>query len=114
MNIHYLEIVTNDVEREIKLLEKAQNLIFGEPVAGLGGARTAPAPTGGSIGVRAPMHAAEAPIIRPYFLTDTIAETIDALGQLGAEIAMPPTKIDGLGIFAIYIVGDSHYGLWQL
>jgi predicted enzyme related to lactoylglutathione lyase len=114
MNIHYLEIVTNDVDREVKLFETAQQLEFGEPVPELGGARIAAAPMGGSIAVRSPLRDTEMPVVRPYFLTETIAQTVDALDKQGAEIALPPTQIEGRGTFAIYIVGGIEYGLWQI
>ena len=114
MNIHYLEIISNDVDREIALLEQAQGLQFGDPVMKLGGARVAPSPSGGSVGVRAPMHGGEKPTVRPYFLTETLDETVKALGERGAEIALPSMTIEGRGTIAIYIVDGIEYGLWQL
>jgi len=113
MNIHYLEIVTQDVDTDIAIIERAQGLVFGAPVTALGGARVAKTETGGSIGIRAPMHETEAAATRPYFLTETLAETIEAVRALGAEIALPPTEIPEHGTIAIYFVGDLQYGLWQ-
>lgn len=114
MKIHYLEIVSNDVAREIALFETGQGLSFGEPVAELGGARTAKSADGPIVGIRGPMHDAETPVARPYFLTHTLQETVDALGKLGAEIALPYMKIEGQGEIAIYIVDGIEYGLWQI
>jgi len=114
MNIHYLEIITRDVAKEVALFEKAQGLAFGEPVVELGGARVAAVPSGGSIGIRAPMHDGETPIARPYFLTETLTETVDALSDLGADIALPSMQIEGHGTIAIYIVDGIEYGLWQI
>ena len=114
MNIHYLEIVTKDVEKQIEVLSAAQNLNFQGPVAELGNAMVAEARGGGRIGVRAPMHDAEAPAIRPYVLTDNIEEAVKAAEAAGAMIAMAPTKVPSGGQFAIYFVGEAQHGLWQL
>jgi len=112
--VNYLEIVTNDVDHEVKLFELAHGLKFGDPVAELGGTRTAATPTGSSVGIRAPMRETGLPVVRPYFLTETIAQAVDALSKQGAETAMPPMAIEGLGTFAIYIIGGIQYGLWQV
>ncbi len=87
---------------------------FGDPVAGLGNARTAPLPGGGILGVRAPMHETEAPVVRPYLLVDDIDAAAAAVVDNGAEIAHPPMEIPGHGKFAIFIQGGNHHGLWQL
>lgn len=113
MSVHYLEIVTKDGDREIAILERAKGVRFGDPVPALGGARLAHAPDGGTIAVRAPMHDAEEVATRPYFLTDTIEETLDALVALGAVVAVPPMKIEGHGTIAVYFVDGLQYGLWQ-
>ena len=47
-------------------------MTFAEPEPGLGNARTAVLTSGGMIGVRAPMHAAEEPVVRPYLLVDDV------------------------------------------
>lgn len=114
MDIHYLEIVTKDVARKIAVFEAAQGLSFGDPIPELGGARTAPAPGGGTIAVRGPLREDEASVVRPYFLTDTIEKDVSALSDLGVTIAMPPTEIPGRGRFAIYIEDGIEYGLWQV
>lgn len=114
MDIHFLEIVSNDVDREIAVFETSQGLSFGGPVAELGGARIADAPGGGTISVRAPMHDAEEAVARPYFITETLNETVDALRALGVEIAVPPMEIPGRGTIAIYFVDGIQYGLWQV
>ena len=114
MNIHYFEVVTRDVDREIAVFEKVQGLKFGAPVAALGNARTAPHPAGGSVGIRAPLSDTELPVLRPYFLTENIADAVADIEGLGAQIAMAPTLIDGHGTFAIYILDGVQYGLWQV
>ena len=113
MDIYYLEIVSNDVDREMKMLTAAQGVTFGEPVAELGGARIADAPGGGMIAVRAPMHGGEKPVARPYFLTESLDARVEALRELGAEIAVASMPIPGQGTIAIYMVDGIEYGLWQ-
>jgi predicted enzyme related to lactoylglutathione lyase len=113
MDIHYLEIVTKDVDATCATQERVHGVSFGAADAGLGGARTAPLPNGGMIGVRAPMHDAEEPVVRPYLLVDDIEAAAAAAEAAGAEIAHPPMELPGHGKFAIYIQGGIHHGLWQ-
>ena len=113
MTIRYLEIVSKDVDREIAILEVQKGIRFGDPVAALGGARTATLSEGSRIGVRAPMHDAEEAVARPYFLTDTLQETVDAAIANGAELAVPPMELPGQGTIALYFVDGVQYGLWQ-
>ncbi len=114
MQVHYLEFVVSDVDAQCAALEKAHGLSFGAPVMGLGGARVADLPQGGRAGVRAPMHDAEMPVVRPYVLTDDIAAALDAVTGLGAEILHPSLEIPGEGTFAIYQLGGVQQGFWQL
>jgi len=114
MRIHYLEIVTKDVDAICATYAQLHGVTFGEGDVGLGGARTAPLPDGGMIGVRAPMHEAEEPVVRPYLLVDDIETAAKAAAEAGGEIAHLPMEIPGHGSFAIYIQGGIHHGLWQL
>jgi predicted enzyme related to lactoylglutathione lyase len=114
MPIHYLEIVTKDVDAVCAAYTAANGLAFGEADAGLGNARTAPLLGGGMVGVRAPMHVTEEPVVRPYWLVDDIAAAVAAAVEAGAEVAHPPLEIPGHGTFAIYIQGGVHHGLWQM
>ncbi|MCA8981159.1 MAG: hydroxylase [Planctomycetes bacterium] len=114
MPIHYLEIVTPDVEATCASLAQQHHVEFGVPVAELGNARTAALTGGGTIGVRAPMHDAETPVVRPYVLVDDIDAAVVAAQASGAESAMLPTEIPGRGRFAIYFLGGIQHGLWQL
>ena len=114
MQVHYLEIVTPDVDATCGALEELHGVEFGEPVADLGNARTAALKGGGRIGVRAPMHAAEEPVVRPYVLVDDVEAAAEAAQTAGGEIALPPTKIPGQGKIAIYFQGGIQHGLWQL
>ncbi|MBI5763999.1 MAG: hydroxylase [Planctomycetes bacterium] len=113
MQIHYLEIVTKDVGAVCAAYAAATGAQFGEPDAGLGNARTAALPGGGLVGVRAPMHETEGPVVRPYWLVDDIRAAVAAAVKAGARVAHPPLEIPGHGTFAIYIQGGIHHGLWQ-
>ncbi len=113
MQIHYLEIVTKEVDAVCAAYAAANGVRFGEPVAGLGNARTTALPGGGLVGVRAPMHEAEKPVVRPYWLVDDIEAAVAAAVEAGGEVAHPPMEIPGHGTFAIYIQGGIHHGLWQ-
>lgn len=114
MQIQYLEIVTNEVDATCATCAKLHGVTFGAPDAGLGGARTAALSGGGKIGVRAPMHETETPVVRPYVLVDDIEAAALAAVEAGGEIAHPPMEIPGHGTFAIYIQGGVHHGLWQI
>lgn len=114
MRIHYLEIVTDQVDAVCASYEQVHGMKFSEPVAALGNARTAPRAQGGLLGVREPMNKVETPVVRPYVLVENIQTTVKAAEKAGGEIALPPTDIPGHGTFAIYIQGGIHHGLWQL
>lgn len=114
MQIHYLEIVTNDVDAVCATYAQVHGVTFGDGDAGLGGARTAPLPGGGLLGVRAPMHETEGPVVRPYLRVDDIEGAAAAAVEQGAEIAHPPMELPGYGTFAIFIQGGNHHGLWQV
>lgn len=114
MKIYYLEIVTNDVDAVCAAYAFAHNVQFGEPDAGLGNARTAALASGGFVGVRAPLRATEAPVVRPYWLVDDIQVAVAAIVQAGGVVAVPPMEIPGHGTFAIYLQGGNDHGLWQL
>lgn len=114
MQTHYLEIVTADVEATCSALESATGASFGDPDPGLGNARTASLDGGGKVGVRAPMHSAEEPVARAYWLVEDIDAAIAAAKAAGGEIAHPPLEIPGHGSFAIYLLGGVQHGLWQV
>lgn len=52
MQIHYLEIVTKDLDAVCAAYAAAMGVKFGRPDPGLGHARTAPLPDGEPVGVR--------------------------------------------------------------
>ena len=113
MQVHYLEIVTTDVDAVCATYAQVHGVTFGDGEAGLGDARTAPLPGGGMLGVRAPMHEAEESVVRPYLLVDDIEAAVEAVVEQGGEIAHPPLALPGYGTFAIFIQGGLHHGLWQ-
>ena len=114
MQVHYLEVVTPEVDATCAALAKLHGVTFSEPEPGLGNARTAALGKGGKIGVRAPMHESEAPVVRPYLRVDDIEAAVAAVVEAGGEIAHPPLELPGHGTFAIYIQGGIHHGLWQV
>jgi len=114
MQIHYLEIVTGDIDAVCAAYAAAHAVRFGAPVAALGNARTATLPGGGLVGVRAPLHETERPVVRPYWLVDDVEAALAAAVAAGGEVAHPPLEIPGHGTFAIYIQGGVHHGLWQM
>jgi predicted enzyme related to lactoylglutathione lyase len=89
MQVHYLEIVTPDVDAVCQAYSQSHGVTFSEPEAGLGNARTGALLDGGKIGVRAPMHETEEPVVRPYLLVEDIEGAIDAAVKNGGEIAHP-------------------------
>lgn len=113
MKVHYLEIVTRDVEATCAAYASAHRVRFSEPDARLGGARTAPLAGGGLLGVRAPLRDTEDPVVRPYWLVPDIDAALAAIVRAGGEIAHPPLEIPGHGTFAIYRHGGNDHGLWQ-
>ena len=114
MNIHFLEIVTKDVDKHVGVLSTTLGVSFNGPVAEFGNAMVAVAPGGGRVSIRAPMHDEEAPTIRPYMLTNDIEAAVKSAEEAGAMIAMAPTHVPGQGTFAIYFVDDAQLGLWQV
>ena len=62
MQIHYLEIVTKEVDAVCVAYAAAHEVQFGKPDTGLGNARTAALPGGGLLGVRAPLRETEEPV----------------------------------------------------
>lgn len=114
MKVQYLEIVTPDVDAVCETYAELHGLSFSEPEARLGNARTASLHGNGLLGVRAPMHETEKPVVRPYIVVDDIEAAAEAAQAAGGEIAHPPLEIPGLGKFAIFVRGGVHHGLWQL
>jgi predicted enzyme related to lactoylglutathione lyase len=114
MQIHYLEIVTTDVETICDLYSRIHGVSFGDANQNLGGARTARLASGGLLGVRAPLNDGERPVVRPYILVKDIEAAVAAAAKAGAEIIVPPMKISGHGTCAIVYQGKIESGLFQV
>lgn len=113
VTLYYLEFVTPDVETTCALLAEQHGVTFGEPDAPLGGARTAPMLGGGLLGVRAPMHAAEEPTVRPYRIVEDIQVATDTAVAAGGKLMVPPSPSPGRGKYSIYELGGLQHALWQ-
>lgn len=114
MQIHYLEIVTPDVDATCASYSTNHGVSFSEPVPELGNARTADLSGGGMIGVRAPMSESEGAVVRPYMLVDDIDGAVEIVVAAGGQVALAPTEMPGRGRFAIYMHGGVQHGLWQV
>ena len=114
MQVHYLEIVTRDVDTICAQYSKIHDVRFSDPDPNLGGARTIKLTSGGTLGIRGPLRDNESPIVRPYMLVDDIMVSVTAAADAGAVVALPPMKLPGHGTCAIVIQGGIECGLWQL
>ena len=114
MKIHYVEIVTKDVDAACALYAQAYGVTFGKADQNLGGARTVKLDGDGMLGIRAPMHDGEKAVVRPYVLVKDIKTAVAAAAKAGGEVAVPPMEIPGHGTCAIVIHGGIESGLWQL
>jgi len=113
VRVHYVEIVSSDMDAQSAALERVHGVSFGPAVADLGNARVAEAPDGSLIGVRAPLAEHEQPIVRTYLEVDDIARAVKEAEAAGAAIAYPPTQQGDTGTWAIYVLGGVQIGLWQ-
>ena len=113
-DIHYLEIVSTDVDQLCAAYSQTLGVTFGEEVDELGGAKTATISTGGMLGIRPPMHDAEEATTRPYYLVEDIEDAVREAANSGAEIAVPPLEIPGRGKCAIVMYGAIQNGFWQV
>ena len=114
MQVHYLEIVTPEVDALCDQYSKIHGIEFGDPIASLGNARTAKFIGGGQIGIRGPLREDESPVIRPYVLVENIEEAVAAAKDSGAEIAIASMEVPGHGTIAVVIQGGIECGLWQV
>lgn len=114
MKIHYLEIVTPEVDSVCETYSVLHDVKFGESDPALGGARTAELSNGGMVGIRPPLRDTETPIVRHYILVEDIQATVDAAEKSGAEVAVPPMTLPGHGACAIVIQDGIEMGFWQL
>lgn len=113
MAVHYLEIVSNDVDGLTALYQRVHGLSFAPPDPDLGQARVATRADGTLLGIRKPLAAHEQPTVRTYLAVDDIERAVKEAAKSGATIAYPPTRQGGRGTFAIVIQGGVEHGLWQ-
>lgn len=113
MAVHYLEIVSNDLDILVGLYQHMHGLSFGPSDPDLGQARVATQSDGTLVGIRKPLAAHEQPIMRTYLAVEDIQQAVDNAEESGATIAYPPTRQGNHGTFAILIQGDVEHGLWQ-
>ena len=113
MAVHYLEIVSNDVDTLTGLYQHIHGLSFGPPDPDLGQARVATRVDGTLVGIRKPLAAHEQPIMRSYLAVEDIQQAVKKAEEHGATAAYPPTRQGQRGTFAIVIQGDVQHGLWQ-
>jgi len=114
LGLDYLEIVTPDVEQVCASYSKTLGVSFSDAVAKLGGARTTALSEGGTLGIRAPMHDAEEPTTRPYYLVTDIEKAVCEAEKSGALVAVPPMEIPDRGICAIIMFVLVQSGFWQV
>lgn len=111
--VHYLEIVSSDVDALCALYEGMHGLTFSPPDPDLGQARVATRADGTLVGIRKPLAAHETPIMRTYLAVEDIQRAVKEAESRGASIAYPPTRQGQRGTFAIVIQGGVQHGLWQ-
>jgi len=113
MNVHYLEIVSDDLDTLVALYQQMYGLSFGPPDPDLGQARVATRPDGTLVGIRKPLAAHEQPIMRSYLAVEDIERAAKDAADCGAMVAYGPTTQGQRGTFAIVIQGGVQHGLWQ-
>lgn len=112
--VHYLEIVTSDVEATCKHYGSAYGWRFEPMGPELGNSFVAKLPDGSLCGVRGPMSDQEKPLVRTYLRVTDVEAAVERAAALGAEIALPSMEIPGHGTIAIYLHGGVEQGLWQV
>jgi hypothetical protein len=112
--IHYLEIVTPDVDGACRFYTSALGWPFSPPVPALGNALVAALPDGSWCGIRAPLHEAEVPVVRPYFRVPDLEAATRTAEQSGAMVLLESMELPGWGRISIVEVGGLQQGLWQV
>ncbi len=111
-SIHYLEIVTPDVDGACLLYSTALGWPFQAAVPELGNARVASLPDGSLCGIRAPLHESETPVVRTYLWVSDLEAATRAAEGAGATILLEGMDLAGWGRITIFEFGGVQQGLW--
>jgi hypothetical protein len=76
MAVHYLEIVSNDVDNLTALYQRMHGLSFGLADPDLGQASVATRADGTLVGIRKPLAAHEQPIMRTYLAVEDMQQAV--------------------------------------
>lgn len=89
-SIHYLEIVSDDVDSLTGLYQHLHGLSFRPPDPDLGHARVANRADGNLLGIRKPRADHETPIMRTYVEVQDIHEAVRKAEEAGAIDGLDP------------------------
>lgn len=112
--IHYLEIVTPDVDAACRFYSSAYRWVFEPAGAELGFSFVAELPGGSRCGIRAPLHPEEMPVVRTYLRVADIRAATQEASRLGAKVLLDYMEIPGWGKISIFEIGGIQQGLWQV
>jgi predicted enzyme related to lactoylglutathione lyase len=112
--VHYLEIVTPEVEAARLLYTAAFGWRFRSPVPELGNAFVATLPGGSMCGIRAPLHVEETPVVRAYIRVADLETSTREAERAGAKILLESMDLPGWGKISIVECGGIQQGLWQV
>jgi uncharacterized protein len=112
--IHYMEIVTRDVEGARLLYATAFGWRFQPSVPELGNAFVAPLPGGSLCGIRAPLHESEMPTVRTYIRVMDLEAVTREAERSGARVLLESMDLAGWGRISICEFGGVQQGLWQV
>jgi len=113
MKIYWLEIVTPEVETHCQIYQNLYGVSFNLRPE-LGNAYVTEIPGHGQLGIRAPLHNDETPVVRPYVLVNDIENAVNMARQSGSTIIHAPLDIAGFGTFAIAETGGIQHGFVQV
>ena len=98
MAVHYLEIVSDDVDTLIGLYQRMHGLSFGPPDPDLGQARVATHADGALVGIRQPLAAHEQPIVRAHLAVDDIHHAAQQAEDAGSAGGGGDAGLDVAGV----------------
>jgi len=112
--MHYLEIVTPDVEAARHLYSTAFGWSCEPAVPELGNAGVAILPGGSLCGIQPPLHIQEAPVVRTYIRVGNLELSTREVERLGASVLLEAMDLAGWGKISIVECGGIQQGLWQV